>query len=176
MLQMSREYAEALFSLACEEQKMEEYGAAMDTVLGIFAENAEYVDLLSSPAISIGERLEIIDAAFSSLLPEHVLSFLKLLCEKMHLRSFADCVSHYNKLLSASKQIAFAKVISAVMLTPDEIEALRQKLAKMCGKSVELETHTEPSVLGGMIIEIDGKVIDASLRRHLSDVKDVISR
>lgn len=176
MMQMSKEYAEALFALACEENRSDEYGEALNTVSDVFEKNSEYIDLLSSPAIALNERLGLIESAFSSSLPEHIVSFLKLLCEKMRIRGFVECVSEYNKLLASTKRISTATVSSALELTSDEENALKKKLEKMCGHTVLIETIVDSSIIGGMIIEIDGKVIDASLRRRLSDVKDVISR
>lgn len=175
MTQMSKEYATALFMLASEENCRKEIADALAVMKDAFEQHSEYAELLSSPAVSIGERLEIIDAAFSSL-HEYAVSFLKLLCERMLARSFTECVSEYNNLLAASSGISTATVTSAVELTANQQSTLRQKLEKMCGHTVIIETSVDASVLGGMIIEVDGKVIDASLRRRLSDVKDVISR
>ena len=176
MMQMSKEYAEALFMLACEENKKQEYADSLAVVTDILENNTEYIDFLSSPAIPVGERVEAIDSAFSGELPEHIVSFLKLLCERSRIRMFEECTAEYNKLLKVSQQISTAKVTSAVEITEEEEKNLIQKLEKMFGHAVKLEKAIDPSIIGGMIIESDGKVVDASLRRRLSDVKEVISR
>ncbi len=175
MTQTNIEYATALYMLAAEENFQNEVSDSLKIMLDAFTENSEYYDLLSSPAIPIGERLGIIDSAFSSL-HEYAVSFLKLLCEKMLVRSFPALCKEYENLLLSSSNVSFAKVVSAIDLTEMEEIALKQKLEKLCGHTVIMETSVDKNLMGGLVIEMDGKVIDASLRQRLNDVKDVISR
>ncbi|MBR4950139.1 MAG: ATP synthase F1 subunit delta [Clostridia bacterium] len=175
MTQNNIEYATALYMLAAEENSQNEVSDSLKVMLGAFSENGEYYDLLSSPAIPIRERLEIIDSAFSSL-HEYAVSFLKILCEKMLVRSFPSLCKEYENLLLASSKVSFAKVASAIKLTKEEEKALKEKLEKLCGHTVVIETSVDKNLMGGLVIDIDGKVIDASLRQRLNDVKDVISR
>lgn len=176
MTEKSKEYGTALFSLAMEEKAEKEYAEALDMIAGLFQENPEYMEFLASPGIPKAERIEAIDQAFGSSLPEYVVSFLKLLCEKGHIRSFQSCVSEYKKLLDVSLNISKAKVVSAVELTKEQKERLQQKLEKMSGHFVELNCSVDASLMGGMVIEMDGKVIDGSLQRRLQEVKEVMSR
>lgn len=175
MKQMSKEYAVALFALATEENCRKEVMDSLNVMVGILEENREYIDLLSSPAVPKDERLTMIDGAFSAL-NEYATSFLKLLCERRLVHEFFACVEEYSQLLADSSNVSVAKVTGAVELTPEEETKLKEKLEAMCKHTVVMETDVDATLLGGMIIEIDGKVIDASLRRRLSDVKDVISR
>lgn len=176
MTETSKEYGEALFALACEEGCREEYGEALQTVSACFAENPAYAELLSSPGIPMRERLDAIGQAFSGALPEHVVSFLQLLCEKGHIGCLSACVAEYNRLLSASRGISHARVTSAVALTPTEQKKLQAKLEGMCGHTVVAEYKIDPSLLGGVVIESDGKILDGSLRRRLHEVKDVMNK
>ena len=175
MMQMNREYAEALFMLALEEnckEKMEEDLSVVETA---FLENPEFVELLASPVIPVEERLSVIETTFGSM-NRHVVSFVKLLCERMYIRSLPEMVQTYRELMEDAGNVSTAQVTSAVELTEAELTELAKKLETMWGHTVVLETRVDSSLLGGIVIEIDGKVIDASLRRRLSDVKDVISR
>lgn len=174
MTQMSKEYGTALFVLACENNLADEYYTALDTVLSVFDETPEYISFLSSPAIPMQERIDAVEESFGKVLPEYVVSFIKLLCERGRISAFSDCVSEYKKLLDASKMVSVAKVTSAVVLTEDEKERLKSKLEKNSGKSVVLDCRTDESLMGGIVVEIDGKIVDGSLRRRLHEVKDVM--
>ncbi|MBO5364880.1 MAG: ATP synthase F1 subunit delta [Clostridia bacterium] len=174
-MQINREYAEALFLLSAEENCKEEIAEALSVMETTFMENPAYMELLSSPAIPVEERLTLIDHAFSSL-PQYAVSFLKLLCERTYIRSFPEMVKTYRELVEDAGNVSTAKVTSAVELTEEEVETLTQKLETMYGHTIVVETEVDSSLLGGIVIEIDGKVIDASLRRRLSDVKDVIGK
>lgn len=176
MTEMSKEYGTALFMLAKEDDAEQKYADELKKVLELFDENPEYMDLLASPGIPINERTAVIEQAFSGSFSEHIVNFLQLLCEKGHIRSFEGCVSEYNKLFEFSRHIVTAHVSSAVPLTDDEKESLRRKLEKMSESSVTMECCVDKSLIGGMIVEMDGKIIDGSIRRRLHEVKDVIAK
>ncbi len=176
MNNMTGEYAEALFALACENNSLKEYSSSLNTVLGFMEESPQYVELLASPSIPIDERLEAIDAAFGDLLPEHVLSFLKILCERQKIRGLRDCVREYDALLDACRNVSAANVISALELTQQQKDELKSKLEKMSGKDVVMNCSVDKSLIGGIVVEIDGRVIDGSLRHSLSEVKDVMGK
>ena len=173
---MSKAYGTALFALACEENAKDEYSRALDMVDSAVKENPEYIELLASPGITLAERLSIIEAAFAAVLPENVLSFVKLLCEKGHIHSLEACIKEYRKLLELSERILTAKVISAVELTNEQQVKLKEKLEQQSGNAVILDCSVDASLMGGLIIEMDGKVMDGSLRHRLKEVKEVMSR
>ena len=175
MAEISREYAEALFMLAAESNKADEYGEALGLLENAFCENPEYILFLSSRSIPQSERIGAIDEAFSDKLPEEVVSYLKLLCEKGRIPYFSESVCEYKKLLDASKRVTTAKVTSAVELTEEEKIRLTEKLEKNSGCKVSMEYFIDESLLGGMIVETDGKVIDGSLRTRLRNIKEVIN-
>ena len=64
MIQTEREYAEALFTLAVEENAVEEFLDSLVTLKQLFDENPDYIEFLNSPAIPLGERTASIDEAF----------------------------------------------------------------------------------------------------------------
>lgn len=175
MMQNKNEYATALFMLASEENCKEEIAKDLAIIRQAFLEHEELKELLSSPAIPKSERLSVVDTVFGSLL-EYTVSFVKILCEKQMLGGFETMADEYEKMLESAKNLSVAKVTSAVELTEEEQKKLKEKLETICGHSVILETSVDTSMLGGMVIALDDKIIDASLRRRLSDVKEVISR
>ena len=176
MERMCNEYGTALFMLAKENNSENEYAKALDTVLGVFGENPEYMDFMASPGIPKAERLKAIEVSLGDSVPEYVVSFVQLLCERGRIREFEGCVKEYKKLLDASKNVSAAYITSSVELTSAEKAKLKEKLEKMSGHSVILECSEDKSLMGGIVIEMDGKIIDGSIRRRLHEVKDVISR
>lgn len=176
MSRISREYAQALYMLAEEKAMEESYGKALDMVDELFRENPGYLKLLASYAVSKEEKLSALDAAFSDALPREVLSFLKLLCERKHIDEFSGCAAEYRAMLNERNRITEAKVTSAVGLGEDAKAEIIKKLEKISGRRVEAEFVRDSAILGGLIVEMDGEVMDSSLRRHLKDVKDVINR
>ena len=175
MTEISKEYGAALFMLACEENQKDAYAKALDVAEQAFLENPDFPALLHSPAVSKKERLAILDTVFSSVLPEQVLAFFKLLCERGHILSFQEAMEAYRDLYRESERVIEAKIISAVELTDAEKEKMQKKLETMHQRSVKAEYITDASLMGGVIVEADGKVLDGSVKRRLQEIKDVIS-
>ena len=116
------------------------------------------------------------EEAFGAHVPEYVLSFTQLLCEKGHIRLFGECADEYEKMYTALKAVSDARVVSAVALTDGEKSALMAKLEQMTGNLVVPTYETDPSLIGGVVIYVGDTVIDGSLKSRLKDIKEVIGR
>ncbi|MBQ7338364.1 MAG: ATP synthase F1 subunit delta [Clostridia bacterium] len=176
MTALNKEYATALFMLAGENHARDEYAAGLQVVLSALQRQPAYVDFLASPGIPLRERLGALEDAFSAAVPEHVLSFVELLVERGRIRAMEGCVKEYRLLLDEFHRVSVARVRYSAPLTEMEQSRLRAKLEKLSGHSVQLVCEYDPSLLGGVVVEMDGKCMDGSLRRRLHEVKDVISR
>lgn len=174
MTQTNKEYAEALFMLALEENKAQEYTEALSLVANAVKENPDYLSFLCSPAIPIADRIEAIDQAFGKSVPLHVLSFLKILCENGHILSLSGCIEQFFKLNLVHSGKVVAQVVSAVPLSENQKAALKEKLCKLSGKEVELDCKTDTSLIGGIKVCIEGKVFDGSLKQRLHEVSQNI--
>ena len=176
MTEIGKEYGTALFMVACEKNSKKEFAQALENIKQIFSENAEYLDFLISPSVSINERLSAINSAFAGSIPEDVLSYLMLLCEKGRMACFYESVDEYNALLNASEHLSNATVTSAVELSAEEKQKLVTKLEEICKGKVNVEYLVDSSLIGGIIVNIEGKIMDGSLRRRLRDIKEVIDK
>ena len=174
MSKPSYEYAQALYALATENECFDEYKKDLDLVLEVLLENPEYIDLISCVSIPKEERLELIDRAFSGAVSAEVLSFMKLMCEKNRIGDLKESREEYNAMLRELQGVSRAMVTSAVELSAEQKAQLEAKLEKISGKKVIAEYFVDKSILGGLMVEIDGRIMDSSLKGHLSNVKDVI--
>lgn len=175
MKEISKEYAEALFAIACEQANEDAVMQALESVISTFGQHPEYMELLSSPGVPLAERCKLLDATFGGFVPEAVLSTMGLLCERGRLRLLPSLVEEYRRLLRVRRAVVMAKVTSAVPLTKKEQAALVQQLQKKNGGCVQLVCEVDPSIMGGLIVEMEGVVTDGSLRRRLQLVKEVMS-
>ena len=172
-MQTEREYAEAMFSLAAESGESEIYLDALTEVRGLLLENPEYVEFLSSPAIPLAERCAAIDEAFCKY-PEHVPSFLKILCENSRVKNVCECIDEFEKLVLSARNVVTATVYSVVELDGAQKQKLVAKLEKVTGKSVEAVYRLDSTLLGGIRVELDGVAYDSSIKGRLDEVKEVI--
>lgn len=174
MTEISKEYGAALFMLAREEGQEDAFLSATQVVKEALTSEPQFLVLLASPSVSLQERLGVIDTTFGGSVPNHILSFIKLLCEKGRVACLLEAFEEYKALLDASRRVYVARVISALALTEAEQEKLTEKLEKMLKGKVRCEYEIDPSLLGGVIVEMDGKIMDGSLRHRLFEMKEVM--
>ena len=176
MTQITKEYAEALFSIAAENNSFESFNESLDLISAVFSENPDYFQVLSSPNVTDDEKASLIDGAFSENVPEDVLAFLKILCKNGDAKLLLPCIDEYKSLYKVSKEIANVKITSAVELTDKEKEALIAKLEKTYHVTVKPSYSVDPSIIAGVVIDMDGKIIDGSIKSNLDRIKEVIIR
>lgn len=172
----SKEYAEALFLLAKEEQATAAYAEALSMVVEQIREQPAYMELLASPNIPKAERLAAVEQAFAGYLPEYVLYFLRLLIERGHIRSLPACAEEFETLCQAEAGASVAEIVSAVPLTDEEKAALNRQLETTCGHAILPRYEVDTSLLGGVVVRVDGRVMDGSLKHRLQDMKEVMHR
>lgn len=176
MIKTSNEYADALFSLAMDLHAEEETLGALHLIRDSFRKEPEALAMLASPAIPKNERLKAMEDAFASHLPQHVMGYMHVLCNNGHIREFEDSVKEYEELFSSARKLSTAQVTSAVELSQEEKTQLQAKLEKRLGRTIRLECAIDESLLGGLVVQVDGKVIDGSLKHKLQEIKEVMNR
>lgn len=176
MTKTYKEYAEALFALGLENDAVDEYSQALESVRGVFSENPDYIDFLACYAIPASERTDALAEAFSDTLARNILSFLQLLCEQGNIKLFFDIADEYARLLLAHRSMSNAVVYSVIELDDRQKSALKARLEKLCGKSVSMSFAIDKSIMGGLYIDIDGSILDGSIRHRLHEVKEVIDK
>ncbi len=175
MNDVSREYSEALFKLASEQDKGQEYSDALELVKQLVVENPEYIDFMCSPGIPMNERETALDAAFSGdEVMTNIASFLKLLMKSGRARELIEIIDEYQAIFKSAMGVSTAYITSAAPLNGVEMDALKKNLEKRLGHKVECVFSTDASLIGGVVVRVDGKVIDSSIKSQLSDIRELI--
>ena len=130
--------------------------------------------LLSAPNLSKEERCGILDNCFRGKVHEHVLSFLKILTEKGYIRRYSDCVEAFRQQYNADHGILCVTAVTAVVLTPAQTEKLSAKLAGITGKTIDLTNRVDPSCIGGMRLDYDGKQLDDTVSHRLDAIGSLL--
>ena len=163
-------YANALFSLSEELGTSEGVLADLNVTSEILTSYPEYVRLLDTPAVSVPEKLSLIDEAFSPV-TETVVSVIKILAEKHSVHLFSEIAKGYMALYNESRGICTAEIISAVELSEAQIQKLKEKLTNMTGKTIVIKNTTDKSLLGGVKLRYLGKELDGSLKARLTAIE-----
>lgn len=176
MTEMSKSYAEALFSLALETGTVTEILTALKTMRDGLLGTEGALDLLASPSIPKDERCHVLAQAFGDVQPAHVMNFVCVLVQHGHIHALDDCLNAYTALYDEHCRLSTAYVTSAVALTESEKQTLTDQLSRKLNRTIRLECTVDAGLLGGMIVRVDGKVIDGSLKHRLEEIKEVMNR
>ena len=171
MTETARMYGGSLYDLAAEEGLDERILGELDGVTALLNGDAEYLHLLSIPSIPKKERCALLDEAFRGQVHLYVLNFMKLLCEKGALRELPGCARAYRIRYNAAHGILEATAITAIAMTAAQTEQLRQKLETITGKKIDLATKIDPSVLGGIRLDIEGTELDGTVQNRLATLR-----
>lgn len=175
-MSFGREFATALYSIATESQNRKDYLEALRLVDGIFKENPEYIDMLESPAIDKDDKWKCLEEAFKGRVPAFVLSYIGLMSDNGQIRSFGESVKVFDELYRQDNNIKTAVIESAVELSDRQKKELVAKLESMTGSVVEAKYKILPELLGGFRVDIDGEIIDGSLRHKLAEIKEKMNQ
>lgn len=176
MTAAEKQYGDALYELASEENCEDEVLDSLSTAVQAFMENPEYLRLVQDPALPKEERLGLLDEAFGSGVHVHVLSLLKLLCEKSALGLVKGCLEEYRARLYEARGILPVQAVSAVPLNKTQQNALKKQLAAKTGKTILLENVTDPSLLGGIKLRYEGKELDGTAAGRLAAMRRVLTQ
>ena len=175
MTEFGREYGEGLYALCAEEKLekpvLEELRALKDT----FRQNEAFLKLLGNMSMSKQERVRIVDDTLRGQVHEYTLSFLKILVERGAVHEFSECAAAYQDCYYREHQTAVAEVTTARALTPAQRGRLKEKLARITGKEIVIKEKIDPSLMGGVLLQMDGKRYDNTVRHRLAAIKQTMT-
>jgi F-type H+-transporting ATPase subunit delta len=173
---LSRRYSKALFELARESGQEESIARQLEQFSSTSTES-RLGAVLSNPGFALDSRkkilLEVAKSLQLSSLTEH---FLSLLLDRDRLTFIPSIIASYRHLLNQVNGRVDAKVTAAEPLGALVIERLRDSLRRLSGKDVILQEEANPELIGGLVVEFQGKIYDGSVRTQLETMKQRIAR
>lgn len=175
MTEVGSVYGQALYDLAQSEDLAQTVLEELKVLCHCFTvEEPAFLKLLSTPTLTKQERCQILDDSFRGKIQPYVLNFLKILTEKGYMRHFADCCDAYRECYYRDNGILLVEAVTAVPLTPDQLERLTKKLIAITGKQIELRGRVDPNCLGGVRLDYDGKRLDDTVAHRLDAIRGVL--
>lgn len=170
MTQAASTYAQALYDLAKDEGLGKTILHELCVLKDVFTENPAYSKLLSMPDLPKQERCRILDEAFRGKVNPYVLNFMKILTEKGYIRHFPACCDAYRGFYNEDNGILVVKAVSAVALSPAQLEKLTAKLEATTGKTIDLQCSVDTAMLGGLRLSYDGMQVDGTVKNRLDSI------
>ena len=136
--------------------------------LRIVAENAEMADLMSNPAVSHEQKLQLMLDIGEDRLSEEAQNLVRLLVENGRLMVVPQIADLFQKMKNEAAGAIDVDVTSAYVLKPAMQKKLAAALEKKFGRAVNINSVKDPSLIGGIKIRAGDLVIDGSIAGQLS--------
>lgn len=169
---LASRYAKSLIDLAVEQHALEATLQDVQLVDATIRASREFASLLRSPIIKADKKQAIFDAVLGGKLGSLTRSFVKLLTDKGREGNLAEITASFISQYREMKNISTVKLITAAPVGEQVKEDIRQKVAAaMPGKTVEMSTEVRQELIGGFVLEMGDRLVDASIRRDLADIR-----
>jgi len=170
---VARRYARALLSIGLEEGRFEQYGAELEAVLQAMKASRELGFVLANPGYSPELRHGAIDVVAGALkLSPLTVNLLRLLVDRQRIADLAAVARAYRAMVDQQAGRVRATVTSARPLSEDELGRLREAIGRMTGRSIVLESKTDPALIGGVVAQVGATMLDGSLRTQLERMRE----
>jgi len=175
-LALGRVYALAILALAEPQGQGEAVLEELAGLAGLLASDAELALFFASPLIEEEAREEVIEKTLRGRASDLLVDALQVINRKGRLGQLRAIAEAYRLEYRGLHGMVDARVRTAVPLSPELRERLRAAVARFTGKQPDLTEKVEPSLLGGMIVEVAGKKIDTSVSSRLSQLGAAFDR
>ena len=165
-------YGEALYELAVEEKKTDQFYDEVRVLQEVLRTNPELSTLMNHPKITKEEKLRVVEEVFHGRMDDEITGLLRLLLQKDRYSSVDGVLEDFLAKVKEAKGIGVAYVSSAVELTDAQKKTLQQKLLDTTSyQQMEVNYAVDKTLIGGLVIRIGDRVVDSSIRTKLEGLK-----
>ena len=175
MSDAARVYAEALFEVAKEKGKLDSIGEQLAQFADAVSGSRDMQVFLFSPHFSSAEKSGGLRRAVSGAEPELV-NFLELLIEKHRMPEAFRIRREFEELWKKERRRIDVTVTSAAELDPAVVERIGGEIERQTGQKVELASRVDEGILGGIVLQVGNKVLDASIRSRLEKLRKSVAQ
>jgi len=170
---MAGRYGHALFALAKEQNAVDRVADELKTFTAMMADSADLRYLVKSPVLSADVQAKALAAVLDwAKLTGIAANFLKLVASKRRLFAVPDMIKAFLALADQDKGVTRARVTAAEPLSEGHLTTLKAALQEIAGgKSVDLAVKLDPSIIGGIIVQLGSCMIDSSLKTKLETIR-----
>ena len=173
---LSSRYAKSLLSLVVEQNKLEDTLSDMKHIVSVCSENKDLTLLLKSPIVKTDKKMSILSEIFSKSVSDVTMSFIHIITSKkreMYLEGIAESFISLYKVHNNIESVTLTTAVPIDENTKSEILSYIKKNGKT---DVELTEIIDEDILGGMIVKMGDKQLDASVIRDIKELKKTFNK
>ena len=174
MEEIARVYADALFGAAEAKGNLDDVHSQLDQFTDEISESNDMRVFFFSPYFSSAEKREAISQAISGASSELV-NFLELLAEKHRMPAIFRIRQRFDELWAKANKRLEVTLTSAVELDKKIVDQVGEQIERQTDRSIDLTSEVDPEILGGLVLRVGNKVLDASLRSKLEKLRKEVA-
>ncbi|UKN00364.1 ATP synthase F1 subunit delta [Paracrocinitomix mangrovi] len=167
-------YATAYMDLAIEMKSIEKVYADVQMLDSLCYDSREFMAFLDSPIIQKRKKNTVYDAMFQGKVEKMTLEFLKLITKNSRENLLPEITESFISQYKKHKGIVVVNLKSAVALEDKVKKAIVAKVNEHFKGDVELNESVDQSLIGGFIVSVEDKQIDASIKSQLANLKNIL--
>ncbi|MCQ2800684.1 MAG: F0F1 ATP synthase subunit delta [Bacilli bacterium] len=175
MLEIARNYAEALLSIANDENKVVDYQLEVKQLMKIIKDNPDFLVLLDSRFLSVSERKEKVSEILVNF-SEDIVNFVKIIVAHNRISNLEDILQAFNTLCNEKRDVVEGLIYTAFPLKEETLLKIKQKISQIEHHDVDLIVRIDPSLIGGVKVVINSHVYDGSVKNKLEKMQIDLSR
>lgn len=157
-------YAEAFLQVASSRDEVDKVIDQAKEVLELWTQSPDLSEAMASPVLEVDAKKAVLEKLFSNQLTPSFLNLLKLLADRQRIGFLDAVLERLLELYREQRNIALATVTSASALNDRQQADLLKKVQAIAGtENLELNLDIDPALIGGFVVSVGSKVIDASL-------------
>ena len=169
-------YAESLFDLAKEENQVTQYLDDIKLVGEVLDSDPQIVQFFNHVLIENDKKIQLLDQSFKGNVDQYFLNFLKLLVQSIRIRYIDDIVKSYINLSNQYLGIEEGMIYTPYELTDQQIQDIEKAISQKENKKVTLKVSIDPSLLGGIKVQIANRIYDGTIKNKVEMLKKELLR
>jgi F-type H+-transporting ATPase subunit delta len=174
---VSKIYGDALFSLALEEEKIEELQKETTVVRATIEENPSFMSVICHPELTQEKKLEVLDEVFQGALSDELMGLFRVMVRKGRIGELLSVLDYFDEQVREHLGIGTVNVSTPMPLSDQQKEQIEKRLLETSRyETLSVNYHIDESLLGGIVIRIGDRILDNSIRSQMDAMSRQLSK
>jgi F-type H+-transporting ATPase subunit delta len=166
-------YAEALYEAAVDADAAEQVASDLSAFAEAVESSPELRSVLDNPEVDTRARKGIVATLTEDAHPV-VANFLQVLIDRHRIGDLEEIVEAFRDRVARAQHRLEVEAVTAVPLPDDLRERIVKRLKEKTGSTVDLTESVDPDIVGGLVLNVGGKVVDGSVRHRIDELREAL--
>ena len=173
---VAAKYALALFNVALKRNELDAVGSDLLSVVALNQAQPRFGRTLESPTVTTDFKRQLLASALKGRVSPTTFSTLNLMLDKNRIGFMNELAEDFARLLRKHRGVVRAVAWAPAPLEAAQVNRLKASLSRISGKTIELDSRVDEKLLGGVVVNLEDKILDGSVRRGLDDLRETLMK